>query len=584
MLLAGTMVLAQANPVPFINQPPVPTATAPGGQDFTLTIHGTGFVSGSVVNWNGAALATTFISGSELNAIVPAANIAQPTTAALSVTSPSPGGGVSNRLLFSVCAKVGSIAFAMSQTLTTGSSPASVAVGDFNGDGKPDLAVANTGSGTISIFMGNGDGAFQPKVDYPTIASPFYVMTADFNGDGKLDLAVQTLGEISILLGNGDGTFQPHVDYPGDQNSTRQGLGLVAGDFNGDGKLDLAASWGDYAYAGGPTSGGASIYLGNGDGTFQPFANNPQGQGALWLALGDVNGDGKLDLIVVGGQNVSVLGTLFGNGDGTFSVAEDTVNFSTGFNPYFVALADFNGDAKLDGVFNQGNEDIFQEIDLLALMPGNGDGTFQQPSYLGYGGPLAMGDFDGDGNLDLTNGEVVLLGNGTGGFTAASNAPGCGGSVAVADFNGDGRLDVVGVIPGTNSVCIELQSGNAGFQPASLSLAAYPGATSAPQVVTLSNNAGALLAITGITASTNFAQTNNCPVGGSLPYGSSCTLTVTFTPTGSGNVAGTISVSDNGPGWLSGFAFDGDGAGLRDICQHPNLYNRHAGAGSELLR
>ncbi len=186
MLLAGTMVLAQANPVPFINQPPVPTATAPGGQDFTLTIHGTGFVSGSVVNWNGAALATTFISGSELNAIVPAANIAQPTTAALSVTSPGPGGGVSNRLLFSVCAKVGSIAFAMSQTLTTGSSPASVAVGDFNGDGKPDLAVANTGSGTISIFIGNGDGAFQPKVDYPTIASPFYVMTADFNGDGKL--------------------------------------------------------------------------------------------------------------------------------------------------------------------------------------------------------------------------------------------------------------------------------------------------------------------------------------------------------------------------------------------------------------
>ena len=183
----------------------------------------------------------------------------------------------------------------------------------------------------------------------------------------------------------------------------------MAGDFNGDGKVDLAAGWGDRVTTGGATIGGASIYLGNGDGTFQPYASTPQGQGALWLALGDLNADGKLDLTVVGGSQVDVLGALFGNGDGTFSVASNVVGLG-GSQPYFVALADFNGDAKLDTVVSQ--ESVGPAFNLLLVLLGNGDGTFQQPSGMDYAGPLAMGDFDGDGNLDLTNGAIVLLGNG----------------------------------------------------------------------------------------------------------------------------------------------------------------------------
>jgi len=146
----------------------------------------------------------------------------------------------------------------------TGSSPVAVAVADFNGDGKPDLAVVNnTSPGSVSILLGNGDGTFASQVQYATGNTPVAVAVADFNGDGKLDLAVLNNvspppGSISILLGNGDGTFQPHVDYAVGQTP----VALAAGDFNGDGNQDLAVvNQGDTA---------VSIMLGNGDGTFQP--------------------------------------------------------------------------------------------------------------------------------------------------------------------------------------------------------------------------------------------------------------------------------------------------------------------------
>jgi hypothetical protein len=116
-LLAGTVTLAQTNPVPLVNQPTVPTAVAPGGPSFTLTVHGTGFVSGSVINWNATALATTFISSSELSATVPASDIAKPSTATITVTSPGPGGGMSNPLFFSVCPKVSSLGSRRGSTL-----------------------------------------------------------------------------------------------------------------------------------------------------------------------------------------------------------------------------------------------------------------------------------------------------------------------------------------------------------------------------------------------------------------------------------------------------------------------------------
>jgi hypothetical protein len=464
-LLAGTVTLAQTNPVPLVNQPTVPTATAPGGPSFTLTVHGTGFVSGSVINWNATALATTFISSSELSTTVPTSDIAKQSTATITVTSPGPGGGMSNPLFFSVCPKVSSLAFVVSQALATDNNPVSGVVGDFNGDGKLDLAVFGTDSrtsSTVSVFLGNGDGTFQPGVAYPALIpvnNGGDLITADLNGDGKLDLAVEIPGEVSVFLGNGDGTFQPRVDYPGDPNSfSRIGLGLVAGDFNRDGKLDLAAGWADLTVGGGGTStGGASIYLGNGDGTFQPYVNTPQGDGAVWLALGDLNDDGNLDLALVSTSgSVANSETLLGNGDGTFSIGGYLPGFS---EPLFIAFADLNGDAKLDATVGQ--RPIYPPLDYLGVMLGNGDGTFQQSfSPLIIGTPFVIGDFDGDGNLDLADGQSFLLGDGKGGFSQANVPPtGCQSpALAIGDFNGDGRLDVVAFANKANTICVALQS------------------------------------------------------------------------------------------------------------------------------
>jgi hypothetical protein len=266
LLALGTLFGYAQAPVPFINQPLVPDATAPGGPDFTLTVNGTGFVSNSVVHWNGKALATTFISGSQLTATVPAAEIAKASTASVTVVNPAPGAGASNTAFFPIAVSTPAVAFSKSD-FATGASPSSVVTADFNGDGKLDLAVTNFVANTVSVLLGNGDGSFRARVDYATGGGPDSVVARDFSGDGKLDLAVRNNidNTVSILLGNGDGTFQQHVDFP-------TGLGpqrLSAGDFNVDGKLDLVVSNGD--------ANTVSVLLGNGDGTFQEHVDYATG-------------------------------------------------------------------------------------------------------------------------------------------------------------------------------------------------------------------------------------------------------------------------------------------------------------------
>lgn len=158
--LMSVLSYAQA-PVPFINQPLVPDATAPGGPQFTLTVNGTSFVSNSVVNWNSSPLATQFVSQSQLTATVPAADIATASTAWVTVVNPPPGGGTSNVEFFTVTANTGnSVGFGLASSPAVGAFPQSVAVGDFNGDGKLDLAVANGGSNTVSVLLGDGTGNF----------------------------------------------------------------------------------------------------------------------------------------------------------------------------------------------------------------------------------------------------------------------------------------------------------------------------------------------------------------------------------------------------------------------------------------
>jgi hypothetical protein len=434
-MLINVSAAAAANPVPLINQPLSPDAIVPGGA-FKLTVNGTGFVSGSLVKWNGTTRVTNFVSDSQLTATVLASDIAQFNTASVTVANPPPGGGTSNVVFFGTTTPIASVSLSNPSEFGAGSAPLSVATGDFNGDGKLDLVTANSGSNNVSVLLGNGDGTFQSAVDYAVGSNPRSVAVGDFNGDGKLDLVVtnESTNNVSILLGNGDGTFQPAVNY-----TVASGPHSVAvGDFNGDGRLDLAIA--------NFVSGNVSVLLGNGDGTFQSALDYAGGSNPNSVAVADFNGDGKLDLVVAnqGSSNVSV---LLGNGDGTFQAA---LNYSAP-RAEWVAVADFNGDGKLDLAVASGG--CRRGCGGLSVLLGNGDGTFQAAvQYAGGLGhfSLAVGDFNGDGKLDLvvtnesTNNVSILLGNGDGTFQSAVEYAGGSGpiSVAVGDFNGDGKLDI----------------------------------------------------------------------------------------------------------------------------------------------
>ena len=299
-----------ANPVPLISQPLVPDAVAPGGPEFTLTVNGTGFVSGSVVNWNGGARATAFVSNSQLTASILASDIATASTGSLTVVNPSPGGGTSNVVFFPITSPTSSVSLSRSD-YATGSTPDSVATADFNGDGKLDLSVVNFGDNTVSILLGNGDGTFQAQVDYATATDPSWVAVGDFNKDGKMDLAVANGTDssgnmVSVLLGNGDGTFQARVDYQAGRGSFPANS-VALGDFNRDGNLDVAV--GNY----GPDflTGSVSILLGNGDGTFQAHMDYLAGINPVGVLVGDFNRDNNLDLAVLnnnGGRRFHLVG------------------------------------------------------------------------------------------------------------------------------------------------------------------------------------------------------------------------------------------------------------------------------------
>jgi hypothetical protein len=327
--------------------------------------------------------------------------------------------------------------FSAPRDYPVGLQPESVVVGDFNGDGHPDIATANQTSNNVSILLQNSDGSFQPAVNYPVGNGPMSLQVGDVNNDGKLDLLVVNVSDntLGILLGNGDGTFQPQK-----LTSISGGvLSLAVGDFNGDGKLDVAIGVllpliGNYAVA---------VLLGKGDGTFQSSVTYPVTEQPSAIAAADFNNDGKLDLVSVGfhpsvGYFVSVLP---GKGDGTFQTAIDTqVSTATG-----LVIADFNLDGNLD--IAMGNPNLGSNGVILLL--GNGDGTFKvHPLSNTTGVPLAAGDLNGDGKPDLILSPIqILLNNGDGTFAAGESLIAAGndpaGTAVLADMNGDQKLDLV---------------------------------------------------------------------------------------------------------------------------------------------
>ncbi|MGO8734397.1 MAG: FG-GAP-like repeat-containing protein [Terriglobia bacterium] len=555
------------NPVPFVNQPLVPASAAPSGSGITLTVNGTGFVSGATVNWNGRPLPTTFESGTQLTAAVPAADLASSNSPAVTVKNPTPGGGLSNVVYFPIGASTPAVSFLPPSTLSVGNSPVSIAVGDFNGDGKADLAVENycvstsdCSHSSISILLGNGDGTFTAS-SYPLgLGEGYgYIAVGDFNGDGKLDLAIASWydNSVTILLGNRDGTFTATASpVPTGQSPTS----LAVADFNGDGKLDLAvtSNWSDTV----------TILLGNGDGTFTAVPSTPPtGRAPNWVAVGDFNGAGKLDLAVANecasyancaNGSVSI---LLGDGTGNFTLYS---SIATGMGSTSVAVGDVNGDGKLDlAVTNKLS-------DTVTILLGNGDGTFTAtPSSPGTGtGPfsVAVGDFNDDGKLDLAvtyygaNTVGILLGNGDGTFTpfVAPSAVNIRPSLAVVgDFNGDGKLDVATVDDNSTTISTWLQTASVAgvtLSPVALTFSGQlVGTPSGALPVTLTNGGGSTVTV----YSMNVGGTNagDFAVGGSgmtcstsstvAPYGGTCTITVTFTPFAPGTRTATLTVTDN---------------------------------------
>ena len=267
----------------------------------------------------------------------------------------------------------------------TGQGPVAVSVGDFNHDGKLDLVVANARENTASILLGKGDGTFQPQTRYATGNLPFSASVADVDNDGFQDLIIANHSgdnTISVLLGKGDGTFKSQMTYATGNGAT----GVAMGDFNNDGKLDIVVgNYGDNTL---------SVLLGKGDGTFNPQTTYATGKGPTGVAAGDFNNDGKLD-IVVGNYGDNTLSVLLGKGDGTF---QPQVTYETGKNPASFSVADFDADGDLDIVVqNYGDNTV-------SIMTGNGDGTFQPQVTIPMDfplGPIAISDVNGDGQLDI---------------------------------------------------------------------------------------------------------------------------------------------------------------------------------------
>jgi len=381
--------------------------------------------------------------------------------------------------------------FASPVSYPVGTNPAGIVVADLNGDGKPDIAVANSGSGNVSILLGNGDGTFQAPVNFDAgMNGPTSLAVNDFNRDAKMDLAVFQAGDpqgnipgvVSVLLGNGDGTFQAGMKTA----LTSNAVAMVIADFNLDKMSDIAIR--NYDLSANTES--LNIYLAKGNGTFNPPVQTsipsagPLGNAAF--AAADISGDAKPDLVLSGPHDFTV---FFGNGDGTFQQGPsiDVANVDLGKGPlgttlsliFFVKdlrIADADNDGAedvivlaegflqscLSGICSVGADDAGEKISIFL---GSGGGSFQSEQTIAVAAEsidsngqvhsdnirgLLAGDFNGDGKFDIVDQRCassctleVRLGAGDGTFAAAQVLPDAGALHWAQDLNGDFLADLV---------------------------------------------------------------------------------------------------------------------------------------------
>ncbi len=351
-------------------------------------------------------------------------------------------------------------------TLTTGNAPNFVTAASLRNNNIQDLIVANHTDNTVGVFLGNGDGTFASQVTYPTGTGPAWIATGTFNSSStNIDLAVANKGAntVSVLIGNGDGTFQPKVDYP----TGAVPVSVVTGDFNGDGNLDLAVA--------NQSDNTISLFFGDGTGKFSAPTTVPDllltGHGPTALLAADlngatdVNGNQILDLVVVN-QTDNTVSVFIGNGDGTF---QTRVDYATGTSPVYVATGDFNGDGIPDLAVANFTANTVSILFGQANSAGTAAGTFTaHTDYIAGTGPtsIAVADYNLDGVQDLAitdsgSNTIALLFGLTGGTFNAPYQLSVGTdplSVVTADFTGEGSPDGAIANNGSNTISVILNS------------------------------------------------------------------------------------------------------------------------------
>jgi hypothetical protein len=378
--------------------------------------------------------------------------------------------------------------FKAPKTYNVASSGEGIVAADFNGDGFIDLAVADKISNTVSVLLNNKAGGFKITGPYATGKGPTALVAGNFTLRGHADLAVvnYTDSSVSILPNDGTGKFGAPVTTNLASNALPDGI--TAGDFNHDGHLDLAVA---------NANSTLSILLNN-NGTFPTHTDITVGAQAVWITSASLRGDGVLDLVAViagvpGGADV-----LLGNDDGTFA---KPVFYASGTEPTSVAVGDFNADKLLDLVVTNGGDNT------VAILPGNGDGTF---------GPYSRFEAGGVANPE---------------------------AVAAADFNNDGFLDFITANSSTTYTAY-MNTPVAAISPSRLAFpVTHLGTTSKPKSATLYNSGIATLTPKESVTGDYAISSNGCPTA--LPSGSNCSVSVAFTPTDINARIGALTFTDN---------------------------------------